>query len=286
MDQAALNDMNADRYADRASYRFIALFICLSWVTLSASGQISEIRSDSGEPAIQIWLTQFTSHIVILLVTLLIPWLLTRFPIRQEDWPRSLAGFGIGFALFGTGHILGMVALRKLLWPVFIGGHYEFGLTDPLNWVYELQKDLYTFALLTSVFWFGRHSAHQALDAKGRRAEARESGRLRLTSGGHIYWVDADDIRLAKAAANYVEIETVNKTLLIRSTLRELDRLLTAAGNNHIRIHRSCLVHKGVISELHPNGNGSASIKLSGGQILQVSRSYRPRLQAALSSGP
>ena len=284
MDQAGLTDMNADRHADRTSYRFVALFICFSWVTLSVSGQINAIKSGSHEPAAQVWLTQFTSHLVILLVTLLIPWLLTRFPIRREDWPRSLAGFGLGFALFGAVHILGMVALRKLLWPVVFGGSYEFGLTDPLNWVYELQKDLYTFALLTSVFWFGRYSAQQALEAKGRRAEARESGRLTLTSGGRIYWVEAGDIRLAKAAANYVDVETPNRTLLIRMTLRELERLLAAAGDNHIRIHRSCLVHKGDISELNPNGDGSASITLSSGQKLQVSRSYRPALLTALKS--
>ena len=282
MDQAAFDDMNADRHADRTSYGFIALFICLSWVTLSVSGQINAHQAESGQPATQVWFTQFTSHLVILLVTLLIPWLLTRFPIRREDWLRSLAGFGLGFAVFGAVHILGMVGLRKLLWPVFFGGPYEFGLMDPLNWVYELQKDLYTFALLTSVFWFGRYSAQQALEAKGRRAEAKESGRLTLTSGGRIYWVDANDIGLAKAAANYVEIETPNKTLLIRMTLRELDRLLAAAGNNHIRIHRSCLVHKGHISERIPNGDGSASVKLSSGQSLQVSRSYRPALIAAL----
>ena len=253
-------------------------------VTLSVSGQINAHQAESGQPATQVWFTQFTSHLVILLVTLLIPWLLTRFPIRREDWLRSLAGFGLGFAVFGAVHILGMVGLRKLLWPVLFGGPYEFGLTDPLNWVYELQKDLYTFALLTSVFWFGRYSAQQALEAKGRRAEARESGRLTLTSGGRIYWVEAENIRLAKAAANYVEIETPNKTLLIRMTLRELDRLLAEAGNNHIRIHRSCLAHKGHISELNPNGDGSASITLSSGQILQVSRSYRAALIAALES--
>ena len=166
----------------------------------------------------------------------------------------------------------------------FFGGQYAFGLTDPLNWIYELQKDLYTFAVLTSVFWFGRYSAQQALEAKGRREEASESGRLTLTSGGRIYWVNADDIGLAKAAANYVEIETPNKTLLIRMTLRELDRLLVAAGDNHIRIHRSCLVHKRQISELNPNGDGSASVKLSSGQILQVSRTYRPALRAALGN--
>ena len=275
--------MNTDKKADWISYRFIILFVFLSWVTLSTSDQIDAIKDASGEPAIQFWLTQFTSHLVILLVTFLIPWLLTRHPITREAWPRPVAIFGLGFVLFGTVHILGMVALRKLLWPLLIGEHYEFGLTDPLNWAYELQKDLYTFVLLISIFWFGRYSAQQRLEAKGRQEEASESGRLTLTSGGRIYLIDADEIQMAKAAANYVEIDTPKKTLLVRITLRELERLLVTAGDNHIRIHRSCIVHKTDIAELKPNGDGSATIKLLRGQTLQVSRSYRTALNATLS---
>ena len=283
MDHAASTDIAADKHADRISYRFIALFVFLSWITLSASSHIDAITEANGEPAVQHWLVEFTSHLVIMFVTLLIPILLTRFPVTRETWPQSLAAFGLGFAAFGTGHILAMVALRKLLWPVLIGGHYEFGIADPLNWVYELQKDAYTFVLLVSIFWLGRQNARQRLEATGRQEEASESGRLTLTSGGRIYMINADDVRLAKAAANYVEIETPDKTLLVRMTLRELERLLRAAGDDHIRIHRSCLVHKADITELNPNGDGSASILLSDGQTLQVSRSYRPALSAAFN---
>lgn len=103
-------------------------------------------------------------------------------------------------------------------------------------------------------------------------------------SGGRIYLINADDVRLAKAAANYVEIDTSRKTLLVRMTLRELERLLAVAGEHHIRIHRSYLVHKADIAELIPNGDGSASILLSDGQTVQVSRSYKPALTAALSN--
>ncbi|MEO9968993.1 MAG: LytTR family DNA-binding domain-containing protein [Hyphomonadaceae bacterium] len=284
MENAASTDMNADRQADWISYRFVALFVCLSWITLSASDQIDAIKNATGEPAIQFWLTQFTSHLVIMVVALLVPWLLTRFQMTRETWPRSLAAFGLGFVVFGVVHILAMVALRKLLWPVIIGEHYEFGLAAPLNWVYELQKDLYTFALLISIFWFGRYSARQHLEAKGRQEEVRESGRLTLTSGGRIYLLHADDIRLAKAAANYVEIDMPNRTLLVRMTLRELELLLMAAGDDHIRIHRSCMVHKSNIAELIPNGDGSASLLLIGGQTVQVSRSYRSALTSALSN--
>lgn len=283
MDHTASIDIAADRKADWTSYRFIAVFVFLSWITLSASSQIDGIQEGDSDPAIQHWLVQFTSHLVIVLVTLLIPALLTRFPLTREAWSRSLAAFGLGFVVFGVGHVLGMVALRKLLWPLFIGGHYEFGLAEPLNWLYELQKDAYTFALMVSVFWLGRQNARQNLEVRGRQEEVNESGRLTLTSGGRIYLVQADDVRLARAASNYVEIKTPGKELLVRLTLRELERLLASAGDSHIRIHRSCLVHKADIKELKPNGDGSASVILRGGEVLQVSRSYRPALAVSLS---
>eukprot|EP00903_Cladosiphon_okamuranus_P002609 g2607.t1 len=152
-----------------------------------------------------------------------------------------------------------MVALRKLGWPLLFEGPYVFGLDQPLIWFYELQKDAYTFLLLTSIFWVGRFAARQRLEKEGRREEAKESGRMTLTSGGRIYVVNADEVRLAKSAANYVEIELERRQLLVRMTLSDLERLLMAAGDNHIRIHRSCIVHKSDIEELRPNGDGTAS---------------------------
>lgn len=133
MDHTASTDIATDRQADRVSDRYIALFVFLSWITLSASAHIDGIKAASHEPAIQYWFAQLTSHLIIMLVTLIIPVLLNRFPITRETWPQFLAAFGIGFAVFTVVHILAMVALRKLLWPILIGGHYEFGLAEPLN---------------------------------------------------------------------------------------------------------------------------------------------------------
>lgn len=275
-------DIAAERRADRLSYAMVAVFTFLSWITLSISSQIDAIRADTGEPALQFWFVQFTSHIVVVALAAMIPVLLTRFPLTMDSWMRSLTGFVLGFLIFGCSHVLGMVLLRKLGWPLLFQGPYEFGLNQPLIWFYELQKDAYTFVLITSIFWFGRLSARHRLENEGRRAEAEESGRMPLTSGGRIYMVSADDVRLAKAAANYVEIQTQGKSLLVRMTLSELERLLSAAGENHIRIHRSCIVHKADIEELIPNGDGSASVMLKTGASEKASRSYRTKIAEAL----
>lgn len=276
------DDIAAEKQADRTSYKLVLVFTFLSWITLSTSAHIDAVRSGSGEPALVLWFTELTSHIIVALLALIVPAWLTRFPLKTESWTRSVFGFAIGFLVFGTLHVLAMVALRKIGWPILFDGPYVFGLDQPLIWFYELQKDFYTFLLLTSIFWFGRFVARQRLNEEGRQAEARESGRLTLTSGGRIYIIDAEDVRLAKSAANYVEIQLTNKELFVRMTLSDLEQLLAAAGESHIRIHRSCIVHKSDIKALQPNGDGSASITLQDGSQQQASRSYRANVQLAL----
>ena len=275
-------DIAAERKADRESYLLIAAFVFLSWISISISSQIDAIRAGTGEAALRFWFIQFTSHIVIALLAAMIPVLLSRFPLNPESWKRSLLGLVFGFLIFGCVHVFAMVLLRKLGWPLLFNEPYVFGLDQPLIWFYELQKDAYTFVLMTSIFWLGRHSARQRLEDEGRRIEAKESGRLTLTSGGRVYVVDAEDVRLAKAAANYVEIETPEKSLLVRLTLGELEQLLLAAGDQHVRIHRSCIVRKSDIAEVKPNGDGTASVVLKDGTVRQVSRSYRTPLRIAL----
>ena len=276
------DDIAVEKQADRTSYKLVLVFTFLSWITLSTSTQIDAVRTESSEPALVYWFTQLTSHIIVALLALIVPVLLTRFPLTTESWKRSVFGFALGFLIFGIVHVLAMVLLRKIGWPILFDEPYIFGLDEPLIWFYELQKDAYTFLLLTSIFWFGRFVARQRLNKEGRHAEAKECGRLTLTSGGRIYVVDAEDVRLAKSAANYVEIQLANKQLLVRMTLSDLEQLLASAGKNHIRIHRSCIVHKSDIKALHPNGDGSASIELQDGSQQQTSRSYRANVQRAL----
>jgi hypothetical protein len=277
-------DIAAEKQADRASYKLVLVFTFLSWITLSISSQIDAIRAETDEAALIFWFTQLTSHVIVAILALIVPALLTRFPMNAESWRRSLIGFGIGFLVFGVVHILSMVLLRKIGWPILFDRPYVFGLDQPLIWFYELQKDAYTFLLLISIFWFGRFAARQRLETEGRRAEAKESGRMTLTSGGRIYVVNADEVRLAKSAANYVEIQLANKQLLVRTTLSDLERLLMAAGDNHIRIHRSCIVRKSDIKEVRPNGDGTASVMLRNGSQQQASRSYRAKVQLSLKA--
>lgn len=282
MNKPPINEISQEKKADRLSFVFIGIFTGLSWLTLSITDQIEAGTALSAKQISQIWLTQLTSHIVVLALMPLLPWLLSRFPIRRENWHLWLPALAIGFLTYGAIHVLGMVGFRNALWLLLWGESYEFGLASPVVWFYELQKDLFTFLLQLSAFWFGREIMQARLMEQGRRRAVAESGRVTLHSGGRIHVIDVDDLLYAKAAGNYVEIQTRRQELLVRMTLRELEERLAAHSKKHIRIHRSTLVHLNEVNFLQPDKDGSAIIELNDGVRLRASRTLRGGVEEKL----
>lgn len=283
MDTQTAPDILADHKANRSAALAVIAFTFLSFLILATSDFIEAARALAPAPGLAPWIIQGSSHIAILAVMPIIPYLLTRFPVNIESWSRAVPVWMLGFVIYGGVHVLLMVALREMAWPIAIGGHYDFGLTDPMVWIYELRKDLYTFLLVTGVFWCFQHIEHLKLAARARHDEAEGKGHLTLTSGGHIFRVKSQHIEVGVSASNYVEITTPGKTFLARLTMGELERLLDAAGGEHIRIHRSHIVHRDQIEEVIPRGDGSAQVRLKSGEALIASRTYRARLNSALN---
>ena len=119
------------------------------------------------------------------------------------------------------------------------------------------------------------------LEAEVARAEARQTHRLTLKCGGRTLRIAADEFRAAQAAGNYVEIRLAGGEHLARSTLTELERQLSEAGIDAVRVHRSWLVNRDAIREIAPTGEGDVAITLDTGAKVPGSRRYRDRLDAA-----
>lgn len=69
-----------------------------------------------------------------------------RYPLSGPDWPRRLPLHVPAAIVFSLLHTSGMVAIRTLVYAVH-GDHYDFN--DPwLGFVYELQKDLISYAII------------------------------------------------------------------------------------------------------------------------------------------
>jgi len=91
------------------------------------------------------------------------------------------------------------------------------------------------------------------------------------TRGGTLA-VPACDIEYVKAAGNYVELITRDRTLLMRTTLHDLGEQLRDAG--FVRVHRSLLVNAVHVRSTRRGPRGRRVVKLRSGAELPVGRQF------------
>jgi hypothetical protein len=84
--------------------------------------------------------------------------------------------------------------------------------------------------------------------------------------------VRACDIEYVKAAGNYVELITGDRTTLLRVTLHDLGDQLQAVG--FVRVHRSLLVNSLHVLAVRRGPRGRQLVKLSSGAELPVGRQF------------
>ncbi|MEL6369447.1 MAG: LytTR family DNA-binding domain-containing protein [Pseudomonadota bacterium] len=281
-------DVLADRRADKRTIWILAVVFVASFfveaTSVAMEAEAAGAKIIPGEP----WVREAASHLVLIALAFLTPFALNRAPLTETTWRWALP-LHVGFFLaFSIVHILGFVAIRKLTYPVLFGIEYDFGLLSPRTWIYEMRKDLFTYATMIFAAQVSRSFEQRTLELAVARETAKADKRLSLKCGGRMIFVDAGDIVWAKAAGNYVEIGTGGKTHLARMTLSALETLLVDAsseGNpDHIRIHRSHIVHRPAIEEIMPTGSGEVVVHLKDGSTFPVSRRYRESLQAAVKS--
>lgn len=279
----------ADRRADRRALLLIGAMLLVSAVVGGATLRAEAARTHSTITWQETWLLVTTSHVAILLLAPLLPLLLDRFPLPGDDWRRALPAHLLGMLGFGALHVSLMLAARRLLFPSLVGFPYPVDLFAPGHFLYELRKDAFTYALLLVGFVLMRSIEQRRLEAVQALRTARRSHSLTLRSGSTAFVVGAGEILWARAAANYVEVAVPGRTHLARMTLKRLEKLLDAAGDRHVRIHRSHVVNVDAVREVNPTGDGDVRVTLSDGSVAPGSRRYRDRLLAALAhreSGP
>ena len=112
---------------------------------------------------------------------------------------------------------------------------------------------------------------------EGSGDEAHAAGRyeklINIKDRGQIFRVDVDSIEKIDAAGDYMCIYTGDNTLILRETMKDLEKRLDP--RRFQRVHRSCIVNLDLVRQVKPHTNGECFLVLDSGAQVKVSRSYR-----------
>ncbi len=113
--------------------------------------------------------------------------------------------------------------------------------------------------------------------ATGEDEDAHASSRyeklINVKDRGQIFRVDVDTIERIDAAGDYMCIYTGDNTLILRETMKDLEKRLDP--RRFQRIHRSTIVNLDLVKQVKPHTNGECFLVLNSGAQVKVSRSYR-----------
>ncbi|WOK37699.1 LytTR family DNA-binding domain-containing protein [Sphingomonas sp. C3-2] len=116
-----------------------------------------------------------------------------------------------------------------------------------------------------------------AAEAIGETGDAPAANRyeklINIKDRGQIFRVDVDTIERIDAAGDYMCIYTGDNTLILRETMKDLEKRLDP--RRFQRVHRSTIVNLDLVKQVKPHTNGECFLVLDSGAQVKVSRSYR-----------
>ncbi len=110
-------------------------------------------------------------------------------------------------------------------------------------------------------------------DASDTPSASRFEKLINIRDRGQIFRVDVDSIERIDAAGDYMCIYTGDNTLILRETMKDLERRLDP--RRFQRVHRSTIVNLDLVKQVKPHTNGECFLVLDSGASVKVSRSYR-----------
>lgn len=119
--------------------------------------------------------------------------------------------------------------------------------------------------------------APEAAEEFGSAEEMESAGRfeklINIKDRGQIFRVEVDTIEHIEAAGDYMIISTGDNSLVLRETMKDLERRLDP--RKFQRVHRSTIVNLDQVRQVKPHTNGECFLVLDSGAEVKVSRSYR-----------
>ncbi|KWV94897.1 MULTISPECIES: LytTR family DNA-binding domain-containing protein [unclassified Erythrobacter] len=115
--------------------------------------------------------------------------------------------------------------------------------------------------------------AAENLAAEDAEATSRYEKLINVKDRGQIFRVETDTIEHIEAAGDYMCIYTGDNSLILRETMKDLERRLDP--RKFQRVHRSTIVNLDQVRQVKPHTNGECFLVLDSGAEVKVSRSYR-----------
>jgi two-component system LytT family response regulator len=116
-------------------------------------------------------------------------------------------------------------------------------------------------------------AAENLPEASDAPASSRFEKLINIKDRGQIFRVDVDSIERIDAAGDYMCIYTGDNTLILRETMKDLEKRLDP--RRFQRVHRSTIVNLDLVRQVKPHTNGECFLVLDSGAQVKVSRSYR-----------
>jgi hypothetical protein len=229
-----------------------------------------EYSSAIGSFVVVLWLSRFL---------LLFPW----------SWQRPILSAGIYSLMalvFSFAHIAFMIFSREIVY-FLMGRDYEFAVGLE-QWIfellYELRKDIWSFAFFVILIWGYRYIVAQWLgDAKDIKVEnkvsdsiedtVRENDLLLVKKLGREFLVNKNEVEWVESSGNYLNLHLGGNIFPMRGTFSSF-----LEKNTHIpikRVHRSYAVNLNYVSNLTLTTSGDGTIELTSGQKVKMSRRYK-----------
>ena len=116
-------------------------------------------------------------------------------------------------------------------------------------------------------------AAEEYESAEDLESAGRFEKLINIKDRGQIFRVEVGSIEHIEAAGDYMIISTGDNSLVLRETMKDLERRLDP--RKFQRVHRSTIVNLDQVRQVKPHTNGECFLVLESGQEVKVSRSYR-----------
>jgi hypothetical protein len=198
-----------------------------------------------------------------------------RWPVEGSSaWRHAGLHLGASCAMAAV-LIVTSCLLSAWLWP-----HEHRPLSEAIS--LELQANLLLVWTSVAILAAAAHMVRFQRQVSVGPATEVFRRTVAITTRGRTARIALTDVHWIETQGNYLALHGVERTRLVRQTSARLEAELDPG--RFVRIHRRIIIAIGAIEEVSPRAAGDATVRLTSGVELPVSRNYRPRLRAALSA--